>query len=40
MRISSPTLKILELLKQEMYLGVEQVSYDILKERIEHYIDY
>ena len=37
---NSPMENFFSLLKQEMYHGVEQVSYDTLKERIEHYIDY
>lgn len=37
---NSPMENFFSLLKQEMYHGVEKVSYDTLKERIEHYIDY
>lgn len=37
---NSPMENFFSLLKQEMYHGVEAVSYDTLKERIERYIDY
>lgn len=37
---NSPMENFFGLLKQEMYHGVEKVSFDILKERIEHYIYY